>query len=304
VSERRESREISRLLTLSADNRRAFDLEEEEEGHVKSRTPNAVSQSGFRAEIGGANLWDLVQMECLARRSSCVRVTSPNDVGYLYFDRGEIIHATTRRLSGQLAALEILSWEHGSFVPVDDHGDLGLPGWPAKRTIDVSHEALILRAAQLRDEAMARVLPFPDHGGKNDGEISERAAAVHASKVSPSTSRPGSPAASPSGSSSGARPTFAAAVRLDPAGHLVEAKGNSGDLAPVAAYVARLAELLSDDLGLPPLKALDCRFQSDERGGAGGCLLRRTALGEILAVQSQGAAEHAALRWSLGLEGG
>jgi len=264
---------------------------------VKSRTPNAASQSGFRAEIGGANLWDLVQMECLARRSSCVRVTSPHDVGYLYFERGEIIHATTRRLSGQLAALEILSWEHGSFVPVDDHGDLGVPGWPTKRTIDVSHEALILRAAQLRDEAVARVLPFPDQGSKGEGDVSLRPPGVDSLKGAPSTSRSAPP-------SSGSPPTYAAAVRLDPAGRLVEAKGASGDLAPVAAYVARLAELLSDDLGLPPLKALECRFQSDERGGAGGCLLRRTALGEVLAVQSQGAAEHAALRWSLGLEGG
>jgi len=245
------------------------------------------TQGGFRAEIRGASLWDLVQMECLARRRSCVRVTSPHDVGYLYFDRGDIVHATTKRLAGQLAALEILSWEHGSFSAVDEHaglgahGGLGTPGWSGPRTIELSHEALILRAAQLRDEALATVLPFPEPNQRAEGDHLTR-------DPHPSASAP---------------PPFTAAVKLDSTGRVIEAKGSSGDLAPVAAYVARLAELLSENLGFPSLATVECRFQPDERGSAGGFLLRRTAQGDVMAVQSQGPAEHAALRWSLGLEG-
>ena len=79
--------------------------------------PNA--SVGFRAKLAGVSLWDLVQMECLARSRAVVLVTGEAGIGYLYFDRGLIVHAVTAELSGQQAALEILSWTNGSFQPCD-----------------------------------------------------------------------------------------------------------------------------------------------------------------------------------------
>ena len=100
---------------------------------------------GFSARLKGAGLWDLVQMECLARAHRTVQVTGEGGVGYLYFDRGHIMHASTAQGDGEAAAIEILGWTNGTFQTSDRP-------WPEQRTIDTSHEGLILQAAKLRDE--------------------------------------------------------------------------------------------------------------------------------------------------------
>ena len=73
-------------------------------------------------------------MECLARSHRVVQVVGEGGVGYLYFDRGRIVHATTAQRTGEAAALEILDWTNGSFQSCER-------GWPAQATIRTSHEA-------------------------------------------------------------------------------------------------------------------------------------------------------------------
>ena len=109
--------------------------------------PNVVKTLplGFQAQIRGASLWDLVQIECLARKHRVVRVTTVGNVGYLYFDGGNIVHASTFQLEGEAAACEMLQRTQGSFEPCDR-------AWPAVPTIDISSQALLLRAAQSKDE--------------------------------------------------------------------------------------------------------------------------------------------------------
>ena len=50
---------------------------------------------GFARKLAGVGLWDLVQMECLARSRLVVLVTGEGGVGYLYFDDGRVVHAVT-----------------------------------------------------------------------------------------------------------------------------------------------------------------------------------------------------------------
>ena len=71
---------------------------------MPSRSPTV----GFRAQISGASLWDLVQMECLSRSRQVFRVNGEGGVGYLYFAEGRVVHAATLKLIGEVAALEIL----------------------------------------------------------------------------------------------------------------------------------------------------------------------------------------------------
>jgi hypothetical protein len=85
-------------------------------------------------------------MECMARSRLVVLVTGEGGIGYLYFDRGQVVHAITTDNVGEPAALEILGWTNGSFQPSDRP-------WPETRTIFTSHEALILQVAKQRDEA-------------------------------------------------------------------------------------------------------------------------------------------------------
>ena len=121
--------------------------------------PGATGASvGFRAKLAGVGLWDLVQMECLAGSRMVVLVTGEAGIGYLYFDRGHIVHAVTAELVGEQAALEILGWTNGSFQPCDRP-------WPETATIVTSHEALILEAARRRDEGQrSNLVSFPRSG--------------------------------------------------------------------------------------------------------------------------------------------
>src|SRR5690349_3481164 len=64
----------------------------------------APPSHGFRANLT-ASLTDLVQLECLARSTQVIRVMSRGDVGYLYFQGGEIVHAMSSTAVGEAAAL-------------------------------------------------------------------------------------------------------------------------------------------------------------------------------------------------------
>lgn len=101
-------------------------------------------------------------MECLARSHRVVQVVGEGGVGYLYFDRGQIVHATTAQRTGEAAALEILAWTNGSFQSCER-------GWPVHPSIRTSHEGLILQVAQLRDESGAsNLVAFPGRGTAAD----------------------------------------------------------------------------------------------------------------------------------------
>src|SRR4051812_37171288 len=129
--------------------------------------PNVVKTLplGFQAQIRGASLWDLVQIECLARKHRVVRVTTVGNVGYLYFDGGNIVHASTLQLEGEAAACEVLQWTQGSFEPCDRP-------WPAVQTTHISSQAFLLRAAQSKDEEERSnivALPSKERGPDHDG---------------------------------------------------------------------------------------------------------------------------------------
>src|SRR5688572_14904620 len=97
-------------------------------------------------------------MECLAGSRTVVLVTGEAGIGYMYFDRGHIVHAVTAELVGEPAALEILGWTNGSFQMCDRP-------WPEAGTIVTSHEALILEAARRRDEGeRSNLVSFPRAG--------------------------------------------------------------------------------------------------------------------------------------------
>ena len=70
---------------------------EDEDTTTPGVKPGA-SAVGFRAKLAGVSLWDLVQMECMAGSRLVVLVTGEGGIGYLYFDRGQIVHAVTDRL--------------------------------------------------------------------------------------------------------------------------------------------------------------------------------------------------------------
>jgi predicted regulator of Ras-like GTPase activity (Roadblock/LC7/MglB family) len=215
-------------------------------------SPNTMRESGFRANLHGASLADLVQMECLSGHERVIRISSGSDVGYLFFRGGQIVHAVSRRGIGETAALEILRWNDGTFEPCS-------AGWPDRDSIGSNWQNLLLLAAQHQDEANRReasghnLVAFP---GARSG-VPRPSAPPPSTDPSPISS-PSRMVTSVSGESS--TPMLAqvrAAVRIDPSGNVVSSKGDANDLSQIAAYAARLAELVGDGLGMQGLISIE-----------------------------------------------
>ncbi len=221
---------------------------------------NEGTPSGFRAQLSGAALADLVQLECYARSTRTVRVTSNHGIGYLYFRNGEVVHAVAGDEMGEAAALEILSWSEGTFEPCQLIA-------PLQPTIQVAHQALLLRAAQAHDEARHKLVSLPKPRPVPRPDRAERPSLHEVkSQTAPSTmpSKPPPPSASPVSASPSTPPSGTRdLVRLDRNGNVLSAQGNSEAIAAVAAYAARMGDLIGDALGVGALVAVEAEFGSE-----------------------------------------
>jgi hypothetical protein len=256
------------------------------EGDDPSATPAA---RGFSAQLRGASLWDLVQIECLSRSRRCIQVVGEGGVGYLYFDRGRVSHATTAQASGEAAALEVLGWTHGSFEPCERP-------WPEQASIAAGLQALLLRAAQLRDErTQSNLVAFPARSGEPDEvyeelQIGEQEAdgggAMRSSNMDDMLTPP--PKVEIAGE-------FAVVMRLAATGAVTSSRGGSEEMAETVAYVQRLLQLTGEMLGLGDFSALECAFVE------GRCIIFTEGGGETVALRPRAEANLVALRERLGL---
>jgi hypothetical protein len=222
--------------------------------------------TGFQAQLRGASLWDLVQIECLARKHRVVRVTTVGNVGYLYFDDGDIVHAATLELEGEAAAFEMLHWSQGTFETCERN-------WPEHPSITISWQALLLRAAQIKDEyGRAKVLSLP-----SKDRVDHQGASITVESQMTMKAPPGD-----TGNGSNAHwnvEDFEVAVRLGPSGDVLASRGPTEEFADIVAYTARLVDILGELLGLEGFRGLECTFKH------GRCLLLREADGSILGVK-------------------
>ncbi|MFO7178394.1 MAG: DUF4388 domain-containing protein [Pseudomonadota bacterium] len=210
------------------------------------------SGEGFSGRFERASLADLVQLECQSGSERVIRVTSGDEVGYLYFRGGRIVHAVTASAMGEAAALEILSWTTGRFEPCS-------AGWPELGSITTSCQALLLRAAQMRDEQRAR---DEDSGRRHVTELVARAPtkprrAEEGTMAQEGKRRASEPPRSDAPSES-VLPRGISAVRLDPSGAVLSSRGStSEELTGIVALAARLGSLIGEALGLEQLRALE-----------------------------------------------
>src|ERR1700690_4423931 len=105
-----------------------------------------LDDDGFRVSLEGATLPDFVQMECLAMSNRVFRITSGHRIGYLFFNKGQMIHALSGDQVGEPAPFEILKWDDGWVEPCN-------MGWPEPTTIRSPWQKLLLLSAQARDES-------------------------------------------------------------------------------------------------------------------------------------------------------
>ena len=82
---------------------------------AESLVPSRAA-AGFRAHLQGVSLHDLVMLQHLTRASGVYVVLSGERSGVLHFSGGTLFHAETAEQTGNLAAVEILSWPDGEFI--------------------------------------------------------------------------------------------------------------------------------------------------------------------------------------------
>jgi predicted regulator of Ras-like GTPase activity (Roadblock/LC7/MglB family)/DNA-binding LytR/AlgR family response regulator len=100
----------------------------------------------FKGTVAGVGLSDVIQINCLSRTTSVLRVKEGENLGIIYFQEGQVVHAICGELEGVEAFYRILEFRGGR---LDSTTYTDLPG----NTIDVPVEALIIEAARRMDEA-------------------------------------------------------------------------------------------------------------------------------------------------------
>jgi DNA-binding NarL/FixJ family response regulator len=100
--------------------------------------------TGFRG-VQSKSLMDIIQMECLSRTSTVLRITRGPLVAKLWIHDGELTDAECEGARGEAAFYRLLAWKTGTFE--------NLPPEPAReRTIHKPVNALLLESAQSMDE--------------------------------------------------------------------------------------------------------------------------------------------------------
>jgi CheY-like chemotaxis protein len=102
-------------------------------------------EQGFRGVLRRVGLQDVLQMECLARNSSLLEVSTGDTMGRIYILDGQIVHTQVGDHTGEEAFYRLLSLGSGEFSlrPFEE---------PRERSIDGSWEFLLMEAARKRDE--------------------------------------------------------------------------------------------------------------------------------------------------------
>lgn len=104
-----------------------------------------VSKKGFVGKVADLQLTDIIQLNCLGRMKTALSVSKDELEGVIYFQDGEIVHASCGSQVGEEALFAILGWEGGDFTT--------LSGAEApRRTILRPWQELLIEAMRQKDE--------------------------------------------------------------------------------------------------------------------------------------------------------
>jgi CheY-like chemotaxis protein/predicted regulator of Ras-like GTPase activity (Roadblock/LC7/MglB family) len=102
---------------------------------------------GFYGNAIELELFDYVQMIALSGRDKLVEVETPQAVGRIWFEHGDIVHVEYRDFRGEMAFYKLLASGRGTFREVFNSP-------PPKVTVLRSSTHLLMEAARLADEGL------------------------------------------------------------------------------------------------------------------------------------------------------
>jgi len=214
---------------------------------------------GFAVRLDGASLADLIQMECMRGTRRVIRVSSAQGTGYLFFDRGQLLHATAGTQTGDVAALAILGWSHGTYEASEQP-------WPVRTTIESSYQNLLLLSAQQADESARDEIPDSSEVVSSpkprEVAMSSPRPIAPGLRVSPApvgpSDYPSTESKPPAGEAPALRSGIVRAVRIDDSGNVVSNLGTLGEFADLASYAVHMCKLIGDSLGLEGFQGIEC----------------------------------------------
>jgi CheY-like chemotaxis protein len=123
---------------------------------------------GFQGVMREVGLIELLQLECLGKRSSVLEIKGPNSDGRIYISEGAIIHAECEDVIGLKALAQLLRLTGGEF-------HLAPFTQPNRHTIEGQWEGLLMEAAQSSDEQAGDETARQPDGGMAPGALEPKA---------------------------------------------------------------------------------------------------------------------------------
>ena len=107
----------------------------------------------FRGTLSDLHMADIIQLKCMGGASAVLEFTGPKEEkARVYFDRGQVYHASAPGRAGLAAFNEIVTWKGGMISEVADAA-------PVPRTINQDWQLLLMEAMRKSDEAKATPVP-------------------------------------------------------------------------------------------------------------------------------------------------
>ena len=100
----------------------------------------------FQGTLSDLHLADIIQLKCMSGSSAALQFTGPQgEKARVYFESGQVRHATAPGKEGVAAFNEIVNWKGGQISEVSGAG-------PVPRTIDIDWQILLMEAVRKIDE--------------------------------------------------------------------------------------------------------------------------------------------------------
>jgi predicted regulator of Ras-like GTPase activity (Roadblock/LC7/MglB family) len=217
----------------------------------------AASDHGFIIRTAGAQLADLIQINCQNHVSGCFRISSAGSVAFLFFEQGRVAFAEHGGASGIDAVASMLSLRGGVIEPCTR-------AWPSHDRLDIPVDALLLRAAQRLDERALRPSQLPEVTTQVVRRVRPSAPALDPLEATlPANDAPdprARPADRPSDPARGELTKLVSAlgvVQLAEDGRVLLLKhGATEELADTVFFVYRMGGLIAETLRLEACKAV------------------------------------------------
>jgi DNA-binding response OmpR family regulator len=113
------------------------------------RPAGATTDEKFQGTLSDLHIADIIQLKCMSGATSVLEFTGPRgEKARVFFEEGQVRHATAPGKEGMAAFNEIVSWKGGKISEVLRMG-------PSPRTINLDWQVLLMEAVRNFDEAGA-----------------------------------------------------------------------------------------------------------------------------------------------------